>query len=132
MFSAEVCVYEDGPPLRPDWYDYRSWLLGIVGTVYAADAICRVTRNPVGKISLLVGLCVGIPLWLGLWHPLSLVAGSLAAAVVDAGYRLLSHSDQGVRRSVRRDCGGCVAAAPMWIVAIAGVLAGLALVYWRS
>ena len=95
--------------------------------------------NVVAKISLFTGLGVGTPLWLALSDHLgncgvltALVAGAFAAAVVDAGYRLLSHPDKGIARFVHRDCGGCVAAAPLWIVATAGAIGGVLLICWRS
>jgi hypothetical protein len=128
-----ICVLLNDPSSRPDWYDYPSWLLGIAATVYAAELLIVNVflrhLNVVAKVSLIAGLCVGVAFWTGLSRPLSLAAGSVAAAAVDGVYRLLSHPDRGVSRFVRRDCGGCVAAAPMWIVAMVGVITVLALVY---
>ncbi len=128
---------------RPPWYDWLPWLFGIVATVYAVELLVLhlFARhvNVVAKISLFTGLGVGTPLWLALSDHLgncgvltALVAGAFAAAVVDAGYRLLSHPDKGIARFVRRDCGGCVAAAPLWIVATAGAIGGVLLICWRS
>ena len=138
---AVIWVLNNDHSWRPPWYDYLFWLLGMAGTVYAAEVLILGRLNFVARIGLVIGLCVGIPLWFALSHPIpdcgllkgfALTAGAFAAAAVDAGYRLLSHPDKGAARFVRRDCGGCVAAAPLWIVATAGAIGGVLLIYWRS
>ena len=99
---------------RPDWYDYPSWLFGMAAMVYAAELLILRLLNRVARISLFTGLGVGILLWLalsqsvgsfGLVKVFSLAAGAFAAAVVDGGYRFLSHPDQGISRFVPATAG---------------------------
>jgi hypothetical protein len=138
-----IWILNTDQSFRPEWYDACSWLLGIASTIYAAEVLIvgnwkLVVRqfNLIAKISLLAGICVGIPLWLAvLWllrdpslaMAFSLLAGGLVASAVDAGYRLLSHRDAGISRFIRPDCGGCAAVVPMWTIAMTGVIGGLVL-----
>ncbi len=143
LFVACVLIWvlSNDHSYHRDWYDYPPWLLGIAVMVYAAELLVLRQLNLVARTSLLAGLGVGVAYWIsqsqslggcGVGGAFSLAVGSLAVLAIDAGYRLLSHRDRGISRFVRRDCGGCVAAVPAWVVATAGVLAGLALIYWRS
>ena len=124
--------------LRPAWYDYPSWLLGIAAAVYAAGLLVPRPLNRVARICLLAGIGVGVavrlglPDFLGRGHlvtGLSLVAGAYVALAVDGVYRLLHHPEEGVWRFVRPDGGGRIAVAPAWAVATIAILGGLALIY---
>ena len=140
-FAATLWILNANDSFRPDWYDYYPWLFGLMATVYATPVLIFRYWEAIPKISLLAGIGTGGSLWFlrspslcndGLAAGQSLVAGAIMAAAIDVGYRLIAHGDRGVSRFVRRDSGEHIAAIPIWVVAIAGIIFGLAMVYTSS
>ncbi len=137
-FAGAFWILNADDSFRLDWYDYYSWFFGLTATFFATQVLTVCHWKAIPKISLLTGIGIGGALWFilsplllndRLAAGLSLVAGAIAAAAVDAGHRVAAHGDRGVVRLVRRDCGEHAAAIPIWAVAIAGIIFGLAMVY---
>ena len=122
---------------RSLYYRYPCYF-GLFAVIYASPALSVRYWKAIPKRSLFAGIGLGVPLWFVLMPlladdhlvtGLSLVAGSIVAAAVDAVYRLVAHRERGISRFVRPDCGGHIAYVPGWAFGIAGIIGGLLLVH---